>query len=101
MRMEYRPTFLMVVLCALSLSLGWGVRGNFGHEYGAMIPGALAALAGVLAAPIQQVSALMGTNLILVVFAYGMFYSKTASIKQESLTQLKGQLEPLQKRNCD
>ena len=29
----------------------------------------LAALAGVLAAPIQQVSALMGTNLILVVFA--------------------------------
>ena len=30
---------------ALSLSLGWGIRGNFGHEYGAMIPGALAALA--------------------------------------------------------
>jgi branched-chain amino acid transport system permease protein len=30
---------------------------------------ALAALAGVLAAPIQQVSALMGTNLVLVVFA--------------------------------
>jgi len=29
----------------------------------------LAALAGVLAAPIQQVSALMGTNLVLVVFA--------------------------------
>jgi hypothetical protein len=40
----------MVVLCALSLSLGWGVRGNFGHEYGAMIPGALAALAAVLMA---------------------------------------------------
>jgi branched-chain amino acid transport system permease protein len=30
---------------------------------------ALAAMAGVLAAPIQQVSALMGTNLVLVVFA--------------------------------
>ncbi len=29
----------------------------------------LAALAGVLAAPIQQVSALMGTNLVLIVFA--------------------------------
>src|ERR1700739_4215025 len=29
----------------------------------------LAALAGVLAAPVQQVSALMGTNLVLVVFA--------------------------------
>jgi hypothetical protein len=36
------------VATALSLSLGWGIRGNFGHEYGAMIPGALAALAAVL-----------------------------------------------------
>jgi hypothetical protein len=38
----------MVVACALSLSIGWGIRGNFGHAYGAMIPGALAALAAVL-----------------------------------------------------
>jgi len=35
-------TFL---LCALSLSIGWGIRGNFGHEYGAMLPGALTAIA--------------------------------------------------------
>src|SRR4029079_10966348 len=35
-------------LTALSLSVGWGIRGNFGHEYGAMIPGALAAMAVVL-----------------------------------------------------
>ncbi len=28
--------------------MGWGVRGNWGHEYGAMIPGALAALAACL-----------------------------------------------------
>ena len=33
---------------ALALSIGWGIRGNFGHEYGAMIPGALAAMAVVL-----------------------------------------------------
>ena len=32
----------------LSLWLGWGIRGNFGHEYGAMMPGALASLAVVL-----------------------------------------------------
>lgn len=38
------------VLVALSLSIGWGIRGNFGHEFGAMIPGALAALAAVLVA---------------------------------------------------
>jgi hypothetical protein len=42
------PAFRMVVLCALSLSIGWGIRGNFGHEYGAMIPGALAAIAAVV-----------------------------------------------------
>jgi hypothetical protein len=32
------------VATALSLWVGWGIRGNFGHEYGAMMPGALAAL---------------------------------------------------------
>src|SRR6266852_5883693 len=40
----------MAIGCALALSLGWGIRGNYGHEYGAMIPGALAALAAVLLA---------------------------------------------------
>jgi hypothetical protein len=38
----------LVALTALSLSVGWGIRGNFGHEWGAMIPGALAAMAAVL-----------------------------------------------------
>jgi hypothetical protein len=39
---------LCVLWVALSLSIGWGIRGNFGHEYGAMIPGILATLAAVL-----------------------------------------------------
>jgi hypothetical protein len=34
-----------LLLAALSHSIGWGVRGNWGHEYGAMIPGALSAMA--------------------------------------------------------
>jgi hypothetical protein len=34
---------------ALSLALGWGIRGNYGHETGAMLPGALAAIAACLA----------------------------------------------------
>jgi hypothetical protein len=38
----------MILVCALSLSIGWGIRGNFGHEYGAMIPGALASMAAAL-----------------------------------------------------
>lgn len=33
-----------ILLAALSLSIGWGVRGNWGHEYGAMIPGGLSAI---------------------------------------------------------
>jgi hypothetical protein len=40
--------FLYFVAVALALSIGWGIRGNFGHEYGAMIPGALAAMAAAL-----------------------------------------------------
>jgi len=32
----------------VSLSIGWGIRGNYGHEAGAMIPGALAAIAAAL-----------------------------------------------------
>jgi hypothetical protein len=32
-------------LVALSLSIGWGIRGNFGHEAGAMIAGVLSAVA--------------------------------------------------------
>jgi hypothetical protein len=42
------PIGKMILVSGLSLSIGWGIRGNFGHEYGAMIPGALAAIAAVL-----------------------------------------------------
>lgn len=38
------------VLAALAMSLGWGIRGDYGHEAGAMLPGALLALAVALAA---------------------------------------------------
>jgi hypothetical protein len=33
-----------VALSALAMSVGWGVRGDYGHEAGAMIPGALLGL---------------------------------------------------------
>lgn len=33
-----------MLLVGLSLSIGWGIRGNFGHEYGAAFAGCLAAL---------------------------------------------------------
>ena len=48
MRIFDNSTAAFFLLTGLSLSIGWGIRGNFGHEYGAMIPGALAAMAAVL-----------------------------------------------------
>ncbi len=38
-----------IVLAGLAMSVGWGIRGDYGHEAGAMIPGALVALAVCLA----------------------------------------------------
>jgi hypothetical protein len=40
--------FGSVFLIGLSLSIGWGIRGNFGHEYGAAFAGCLAAIAVAL-----------------------------------------------------
>jgi len=39
-----------ILLTGLSLSIGWGIRGNFGHEYGAAFAGCLAAIAIALLA---------------------------------------------------
>lgn len=37
-------TWPLVLLTGLSVSIGWGVRGQFGHEYGAALAGALAGM---------------------------------------------------------
>ena len=34
-----------ILLTGLSVSIGWGVRGQFGHEYGAALAGALGGMA--------------------------------------------------------
>jgi len=34
-----------LLLAMLSVSIGWGIRGNFGHEFGAMLAGTLGAIA--------------------------------------------------------
>ena len=38
-----------IVLSALAMSVGWGFRGDYGHEAGAMVPGALLGLSICLA----------------------------------------------------
>lgn len=39
----WKPSSIFLV--AISLSIGWGIRGDFGHESGVWIPGALSAMA--------------------------------------------------------
>ncbi|QDT29926.1 hypothetical protein [Gimesia panareensis] len=43
--MKYAHRCSQILLPALAMSVGWGFRGNYGHEAGAMVPGALVALA--------------------------------------------------------
>lgn len=40
--------FGTILLVGISLSIGWGIRGNFGHEYGAAFAGCLAAISVAL-----------------------------------------------------
>jgi len=42
-------TVIGILLAGLAMSVGWGIRGDYGHEAGAMIPGALLGLAICLA----------------------------------------------------
>lgn len=42
----FRPATIFLV--GLALSVGWGIRGNYGHELGAMFPGAIAAICACL-----------------------------------------------------
>jgi len=40
-----RGTIVGIILAGLAMSVGWGFRGDYGHEAGAMVPGALLGLA--------------------------------------------------------
>ncbi len=44
-RAKQESSIWPILFAGLAMSLGWGIRGNFGHETGAMIPGALIGLA--------------------------------------------------------
>lgn len=46
----YRGSWRVLLLATLAMGYGWGWRGDYGHELGAMVPGALVAMAVCLAA---------------------------------------------------
>ncbi len=41
--------WMFILLTGLSVSIGWGIRGQFGHEYGAALAGAIGGMAIALA----------------------------------------------------
>ena len=61
----HRQAVILPLLSGLAMSLGWGIRGDYGHEAGAMLPGALVALAIVLTAGREDWLARAGTLAML------------------------------------
>jgi hypothetical protein len=47
-RVPFQSRALLVILTALSVSIGWGIRGQFGHEYGAALAGAIGGMSVAL-----------------------------------------------------
>jgi hypothetical protein len=46
--------WMFILLIGLSVSIGWGIRGQFGHEYGAALAGAIGGIAIALASGRQD-----------------------------------------------
>ena len=63
--------WLFALLPCVTMSLGWGLRGQLGHSTGAMIPGALVALALCSLLPAKQFSRGRTVGLGAIAFGYG------------------------------
>ena len=81
------PLWLAMVLAAAAGGLGWGIRGQYGHETGAMIPGLLVALVLVfLFCP--RTSSLRAARVVAmtaVAFSFGgaMTYGQTVGLTHD------------------
>jgi hypothetical protein len=60
-----------IVLPALAMSLGWGLRGQLGHSTGAMVPGALAVLTLCSLLPGKLFSRGLAVGFGAIAFGYG------------------------------
>ena len=79
----------VVFLPSLTMSLGWGLRGQLGHSTGAMVPGALVALALCSLLPNKLFSRGMAVGLGAIAFGYGatMTTQDTAQLADGQLHQ--------------
>ena len=76
------------VMCAAAGGMGWGIRGQYGHEWGAMVPGVLVAftlvfLFGRELAPLNTARAVSLTALA-VSFGGTMTYGQTVGLTQDT-----------------
>ena len=85
------PSFRLVPTVAFAAAaggLGWGIRGQFGHETGAMVPGLLVSLVLVLLAAPRATSlrAARAVALATVAFSFGgsMTYGQTIGLTQDA-----------------
>src|ERR1700693_4533387 len=77
-----------LLLAGLSVSIGWGVRGQFGHEYGAALAGALGGMVGaLLGGPPDwhsRIAYFAALGAIGWAFGGGMSYMKTVAYSHSS-----------------
>jgi hypothetical protein len=77
-----------LLLAGLSVSIGWGVRGQFGHEYGAALAGALGGMVVALLAGRpdwrRRISYFAALGAIGWAFGGGMSYMKTVAYSHSS-----------------
>jgi hypothetical protein len=78
----------LLLLTGLSVSIGWGVRGQFGHEYGAALAGALGGMVVALLSGrddwLRRVHYFAFFGAIGLAFGGGMSYMKTVAYAHSS-----------------
>jgi len=78
----------LLLLSGLSVSIGWGIRGQFGHEYGAALAGALAGMVIALLSGRedwqQRVHNFAFFGTVGIAFGGGMSYTKTVAYARSS-----------------
>ena len=82
------PLWRVMILAALAGGLGWGIRGQYGHETGAMIAGVLVGFVLVLSScsGSSKLSAIRAVGLCTVAIGFGgsMTYGQTIGLTQDA-----------------
>ena len=86
---ELSPTiWISIILCSLAGGMGWGIRGQYGHESGAMIAGHLvsAVVALLFCRNLSAVATLRAMAWSTIAFGIGgsMSYGQTIGLTQEA-----------------